>query len=81
MELTTKQVEHVAKLARIRLSEEEKNRLAKEMADITTFAEQLTQMQNRTDEDMKAQRTFYRQDEVQPSYNREALLKNAPFAI
>ena len=79
MELTVKQVEHVAKLARIRLRPEETDRLAQDLADITAFAEQLGAMQNGEEAKREIVRQGYRQDETAPSYLREVLIQNAPF--
>ena len=42
--ITTEQVEHIAKLARIRLTEEEKEKMTKELGAILTYVEKLNEI-------------------------------------
>ena len=42
--ITIKDVEHVAKLARLELSEEEKEKFSKQLGDILTYVEQMNKV-------------------------------------
>lgn len=81
MKITKEQVEHVAHLARLNLSEEEINSLTTDMEMILEFADQMNEM---TFEDVNATahvipiQNVFREDVMQPSMERETLLANAP---
>ena len=81
MKITEQQVLHVAKLARLNLTEEETAHMLKDMEAIINFADQLNAV------DMSAvsptafiipNQNVFRDDEVVPSMDREMILKNAP---
>lgn len=81
MDITRQQVEHVAKLARLALSEDEQTLFSRQLSSILTYVETL----NRVDTS-QAEPTSHvipiqnvlREDEVTPSLPRDAALANAP---
>ncbi len=81
MKITKEQVEHVAHLARLNLSEEEISSLTTDMEMILEFADQMNEI---TFEDVNATahviplQNVFRDDVLQPSMERETLLENAP---
>lgn len=81
MEISKKDIEHIANLSMLTLSEEEIERYTKDMQNIVNFAEQV----NEVDTDGVDISAFaldsynvFRKDEVKESLDRELLLKNAP---
>ena len=81
MKITREQVEHVAKLSRLNLTEEEINRLTVEMEHIIAFADKLNELDTDgvepTAHAIPIQNVF-REDIVGPSFPREQILANAP---
>lgn len=81
MEITKETVTHIANLAKIKLSPEETERLAAEMAGIVGFADKLAEMDiegvEPTTHALKVQNVL-REDVLKPSYSREKILANAP---
>ncbi len=81
MKITKEQVEHVAHLARLSLTEEEKENMTKDMEMILEFADQINQYEV---EDVNATahvipiNNVFREDIVAKSMDRELLLSNAP---
>lgn len=80
--ITLEEVEKLAKLARLGLTEKEKEILAPQMSEILNFAEQLDEV-NIQDVEPTSQVTglcnVYRPDEIRKSEaSREELLSNAP---
>ena len=81
MKITKDQVEHVAHLARLSLTEEEKIEMTKDMEMILEFADQINEF---TFEDVNATahvipiNNVFREDKVSPSMERDVLLANAP---
>ena len=81
MGLTEKDVEHVARLARLEITAEEKARYTGQLANILGHAEEL-----KTVDVTQVQPTFhvlpmknvFREDSVKPSLKREEVLQNAP---
>ena len=83
MALTLAEVEHIADLARLHLTDEEKARFREQLSAILDYAAMLNRL------DISAipptatvlpLRTVLRPDEVTPSTPRERLLGNAPAA-
>ena len=81
MEITKKDIEHIADLSMLNLSEEEIERYTKDMQGIVDFANQV----NKVDTDGIEVSAFaldsynvFRKDEVKKSLDRDALLQNAP---
>lgn len=81
MKITREQVEHVAHLARLNLTEEEKDQMTLDMEAIIEFADQINLLDI---SDIKATahvipiNNVFRKDVAAPSMDREKLLKNAP---
>ena len=74
-------IEYVAKLAKLKLSEEEKATLLNQMGDIVEFANKISSLDtdgvNPTNHILDVKNVF-REDEVVTSYTRDEILKNAP---
>lgn len=81
MKISKEQVEHVAHLARLNLTEQEKERMKKDLEAIISFADQLNELEisdvQPTAHVIPIQNVF-RMDKIEPSLDREQLLKNAP---
>lgn len=78
-----KTVEYVAELARINLTEEEKESLGRELTKIITYIDQLQELDTQGVEplrELQAKRDVFRPDEVLPSGCREEILKNSPLS-
>ena len=79
--ITTKDIEYVAHLAKLKLTDEEKDKLVSQMGDIVEFANQVSKLDtegvNPTNHILELKNVF-REDEVKPSYSRDEILKNAP---
>jgi aspartyl-tRNA(Asn)/glutamyl-tRNA(Gln) amidotransferase subunit C len=79
--LSLTEVEHVADLARLALTDEEKERFREQLSSILTYAARLQQLDTR---DIPPTATVLplhnvlRDDEVRPSLSREDALANAP---
>jgi aspartyl-tRNA(Asn)/glutamyl-tRNA(Gln) amidotransferase subunit C len=80
MKLTIEEVEHIAALARLELSEDEKQRYAEQLSDILDYAARLDELA--TDQipptasvlDMQLR---LREDQSRPGLSQEDVLKNA----
>jgi len=81
MKLTVQEIEHVANLARLELTPEEKEKMTVQLADIIEFASKLDELNTEgivpTAHILQIDNVF-RKDEVLPSFDREDILKNAP---
>ena len=81
MKITREQVEHVANLARLNLTEEEKEQMITDMGVIIEFANRINQIDidniSPTAHVIPINNVF-REDNVNPSYSRDELLSNAP---
>ena len=74
-------VEYVAGLAQLSLSEEAKERLVLEMSDILAYMDQLNALDTDNVEPMMhalEMTNVFREDEIGESLSREAALRNAP---
>ncbi|MGI5880752.1 MAG: Asp-tRNA(Asn)/Glu-tRNA(Gln) amidotransferase subunit GatC [Syntrophomonadaceae bacterium] len=83
MALTIKEVEHLAILSRIALTDEEKELFAGQMSDILKYADKLNQLNTDNIEPMVyilPALNVFREDEVIPAPPREELLANASVA-
>ncbi len=81
MDITQKEVEHVAKLARLELSEDEKGTFTRQLSAILTYMDQLKKLDTRGVEPTMTvlpTENVFRDDEVQPSLPQERALANAP---
>ncbi len=81
MSVTIKDVEHIAKLAKLEFSEAEKEKFTHQFNDILKYMEQLNSVDT-TDVEPLSQvielKNVFRDDVVKPSISTEEALKNAP---
>jgi len=81
MRLTPEEVEHVALLGRLKLTEEERERFTTQLNSILGYFEQLQQIDTADVPPMShavAVTNVFREDEPQPSLTPEEALQNAP---
>ena len=81
MIITRQQVEHVAWLARLELSEEEKELYTSQLNSILEYMRKLDRLETSGVEPMAhvlPVHNVFRPDEVQPSIDQEDALENAP---
>ena len=81
MEITREQVEHVAKLARLAIGEEEKALFARQLSSILTYAQTINRLDTSSVEPTSHVipiQNVFREDEVRPSLSREQAFANAP---
>lgn len=81
MSITLKDVEYVAKLAKLKLSENEKKRFQKELDRIIRYIDQLKQVDTENvppTSHVLPMENVLREDEVKPSLTQEEALANAP---
>lgn len=82
--ITIKEVEHVANLARLEFSEEEKKKLTQQLAKILDYIDQLNKLDTTNIEPTShviPVRNVVRPDEVKPSLTKEDALANAPSKV
>ncbi|MBR5236305.1 MAG: Asp-tRNA(Asn)/Glu-tRNA(Gln) amidotransferase subunit GatC [Clostridia bacterium] len=83
MKISKEEVLHVAKLARLKLSDSEAEALSADMESIIGFANKLNELDTEgvvpTAHAIPMSNAF-REDVVKPSYDRDAMLANAPSA-
>lgn len=81
MKVTPEVIDHVANLARLNLTEQEKAILARDMQNIITYVDKLNELDTsgiKPMEHVASLQNVLRQDEVKHSYEREIILSNAP---
>jgi aspartyl-tRNA(Asn)/glutamyl-tRNA(Gln) amidotransferase subunit C len=83
MKITKKDVEHVARLARLALSEEEKERYTAQLESILEYIEKLNQLDTKDvppTTHVLSLSNVWREDKAEPDRfgSTEAILKNAP---
>jgi aspartyl-tRNA(Asn)/glutamyl-tRNA(Gln) amidotransferase subunit C len=81
MAISREDVEHVAYLARLGLTEEEKDRLAQQLSNILEAMQVIAQVDTSAippTAQVIPLTNVMREDEVRPSCDREAILRNAP---
>ena len=79
--ITVKDVEHVAKLARLELTEEEKVLYTKQLGDVLKYVDQMNEVDTTGVEPMAHAIDFVnvmREDVVKYEQTKEELMKNAP---
>lgn len=79
--ITIKDVEHVAKLARLELTEEEKEKYSKQLGAILDYAQQMNEIDTEGVEPMTTAIPIVnvmREDEVVCPHTKEELMANAP---
>ncbi|MBP3924860.1 Asp-tRNA(Asn)/Glu-tRNA(Gln) amidotransferase subunit GatC [bacterium] len=81
MMITIKDVEHVAKLARLELTEDEKELYTKQLGDVLKYVDQMNEVDTSDVKPMAQVIDFVnvmREDEVIHDISKEELMKNAP---
>jgi aspartyl-tRNA(Asn)/glutamyl-tRNA(Gln) amidotransferase subunit C len=83
MAISIEDVEHVAKLARLRLSDEEKETFRRQLSDVLEHARVISEVD--TEDIPPTSHTLplvnvFREDEVRPSLPVEEVTRNAPWA-
>jgi aspartyl-tRNA(Asn)/glutamyl-tRNA(Gln) amidotransferase subunit C len=81
MGITRKDIEKVALLSRLQLTEEEVGAMAEQLGQILQYVDQLSQVNTEGVEPMAhaiERQNVFRSDEVAPSLPREEALANAP---
>jgi aspartyl-tRNA(Asn)/glutamyl-tRNA(Gln) amidotransferase subunit C len=81
MKITIKDVEHVARLARLELNEAEKERMRAELDSILSYIDALDELDTAAVEPTShvlPMTNVFREDEVRPSLTQEEALGNAP---
>jgi aspartyl-tRNA(Asn)/glutamyl-tRNA(Gln) amidotransferase subunit C len=81
LKITKEQVAHVAKLAKLTVSEEEKEKLTLQMEQILNYIGQLNELNTAGVEPTSHAillENIFREDEEKPSLQIEAALRNAP---
>lgn len=79
--ISIKDVEHVAKLARLDLTEDEKEKFTKQLGDVLKYVEQMNEVDTTDVKPMAHAFDFVnvmREDEVVYEQTKEELMKNAP---
>lgn len=82
MPLSPEQVQHIARLARVGLSEEDIDRFAEQLSEILDYFERLRQVDTEgvppTAHTLPLQNVMREGDEPAPPLDKEAVLANAP---
>ncbi len=81
MAVTMKDVEHVASLARLEFSDDEKKTLMNQLNRILEYMEKLNELDTSNVEPLAQViplKNVFREDEVKPSQPASEILKNAP---
>jgi aspartyl-tRNA(Asn)/glutamyl-tRNA(Gln) amidotransferase subunit C len=81
MAITRQEVEHVAKLARLKFSDKDLDRLATQLDSILGYVCKLNELNTENIEPtahIVPISNVFRDDEVKPSMDREKILMNAP---
>jgi aspartyl-tRNA(Asn)/glutamyl-tRNA(Gln) amidotransferase subunit C len=84
MKLSRAEVEHIAELAKLRLTEEEKIKFCEQLSAILEYAEMLQQLDTEAippTATVLPLQNVMRPDEVVPSFSQEDILANAPDAV
>jgi aspartyl-tRNA(Asn)/glutamyl-tRNA(Gln) amidotransferase subunit C len=81
MKITMQEVEHVARLARLELTAEEKERMRAQLDSILSYIDTLNELDTTAVEPTShvlPMTNVFREDEVTPSLPQEEVLANAP---
>jgi len=81
MKITRQDVEHVARLARLEITETEKQAFSQQLSDILTYVEKLNALKTEGVEPtatVLGQTNVFREDKSRPSLPVEKVLANAP---
>ncbi len=81
MKVNLETIEHVANLARLNLTMDEKKKLTIEMEGIIAFVDKLNELDTKDIKPMEhviPMKNILREDVMEASYDREKILMNAP---
>ncbi len=81
MKITKDTIEHIANLARLKLTESEKNRLTLDMEKILSYVDKLNELDTsdvKPTNHVSPVNNVFREDQSVPSYDRDKILMNAP---
>ncbi len=81
MKLSKKEVEHIAQLARLGITDEEKEKYAEQLSAILDYVEQLNKLNTDKVEpigQITGAENVMREDDIKNKPDRENMLKNAP---
>jgi aspartyl-tRNA(Asn)/glutamyl-tRNA(Gln) amidotransferase subunit C len=81
MPVTLKDVEHIAKLARLEFTQEEMEKFTHQLNEILAYMEQLNKLDTTSVEPLAhviELNNVFRRDEVKPGLTTEEALRNAP---
>ncbi|MBQ3311483.1 Asp-tRNA(Asn)/Glu-tRNA(Gln) amidotransferase subunit GatC [bacterium] len=81
MAITIKDVEHVAKLARLDLTQEEKENFTRQLGDVLKYVEQMNEIDTSNVEPLSHPIDFtnvMREDEIHYEQTKKELMANAP---
>ena len=81
MAVTKKDVEHIAKLAKLKFSEPEKEKLKGELNKVLEYIDKLDELDLTNVEpleNMNETENVFREDDVKPCLTKEEALRNAP---
>jgi aspartyl-tRNA(Asn)/glutamyl-tRNA(Gln) amidotransferase subunit C len=84
MKLSRAEVEHIAELAKLELTEEEKIKFCEQLSAILEYAEMLQQLDTEAippTATVLPLQNVMRPDEAAPSFSQEDILANAPDAV
>lgn len=79
-DLSKEEVEHIAKLANLSLSEEEKDKFASQLTEILNYVEKISSVNTNNERplfNVLGLKNIFRDDEVRPSLLQEEALKNS----
>lgn len=81
MKVTRDTIEHIAGLARLNITEAEKDKLTLEMENILSYVDKLNELDTsglKPMEHVIPLKNVLREDKVEKSYDRDRMLANAP---
>jgi len=81
MKVTKETIEHISELARLNISEAEKDKMVSEMEKIISYVDKLDELDTSGVEPMEhvlPMHNVFREDEVKNSFSRDKLLECAP---
>lgn len=81
MKVTKEIIENVANLARLNLTEQEKEKLTIEMASILSYVDKLNELDTsgiQPTQHVLPIKNVFREDKIEPSFSLEKILANAP---
>lgn len=80
MNLSEKDIAHIAQLARLELTQEEVKSYGSQITDILNYADKLVAVDDKSSQDMPVHGlvNVLREDNIKPSFTKDEVFKNAP---